>query len=148
MQDQMILHILFLGLGWESEKALLPQRPAPLYWEVHMNRALCNIPGCKNLVALNQILKGKRYYRKICMGHHRERQGLPRTNTAGVKKYKMIDNFAVCSRCGFVPEDKVQMDRHHKNGNHKDHRLENIEILCANCHRFVSKLMRQGIIVP
>ncbi len=30
------------------------------------------------------------------------------------------------------------MDVHHVNGNHSDNRLENLQTLCANCHRLVT----------
>jgi hypothetical protein len=47
----------------------------------------------------------------------------------------VIQDDSVCSRCGFIPEHRVQLDVNHKNGNRYDNRPENWEILCANCHR-------------
>lgn len=40
-----------------------------------------------------------------------------------------------CSYCGFEPLHIGQLDVDHINGNHNDHRLENLQILCSNCHR-------------
>ena len=37
-----------------------------------------------------------------------------------------------CERCGC--EDSMMLELHHKNRNHTDNRLENLEILCASCH--------------
>lgn len=40
-----------------------------------------------------------------------------------------------CERCGFLPEHVSQLDVDHKNGNHFDDSPENLQTLCANCHR-------------
>lgn len=40
-----------------------------------------------------------------------------------------------CERCGFIPERLCQLDVHHLNGDHSDNRPENLQTLCANCHR-------------
>ena len=37
-----------------------------------------------------------------------------------------------CERCGC--EDLMMLELHHKNRNHNDNRLENLEMLCASCH--------------
>jgi len=42
---------------------------------------------------------------------------------------------ATCERCGFVPEHPRQLDVHHRDGNHKNEAVENLQTLCANCHR-------------
>lgn len=44
-----------------------------------------------------------------------------------------------CERCGFIPEDPCQLDVDHKDGNHKNHDPNNLQTLCANCHRLKSK---------
>jgi 5-methylcytosine-specific restriction endonuclease McrA len=41
----------------------------------------------------------------------------------------------VCSRCGFVPEHPCQLDVDHINGDKTDNSVENLQTLCANCHR-------------
>lgn len=45
-----------------------------------------------------------------------------------------------CERCGFIPEDKCQLDVHHKDGNHENDTEENLQTLCANCHRYITHL--------
>lgn len=40
-----------------------------------------------------------------------------------------------CILCGFIPKHHCQMDWDHINGIHFDHREENLQLLCANCHR-------------
>lgn len=49
-----------------------------------------------------------------------------------------------CERCGFVPEDACQLDIDHVNGDHGDDRPENLQTLCANCHRLKTKRERAG----
>jgi hypothetical protein len=42
----------------------------------------------------------------------------------------------VCERCGINEWNgaPVSLELHHVNGDGKDHRLENLELLCPNCH--------------
>jgi 5-methylcytosine-specific restriction endonuclease McrA len=40
-----------------------------------------------------------------------------------------------CERCSFVAIDRVQLDIHHRDGDHSNDDPENLETLCANCHR-------------
>jgi 5-methylcytosine-specific restriction endonuclease McrA len=47
----------------------------------------------------------------------------------GVKENK-------CERCGNSEwmGEPIPLELHHINGNHYDNRLENLQILCSNCH--------------
>jgi 5-methylcytosine-specific restriction endonuclease McrA len=49
----------------------------------------------------------------------------------------------VCNRCGFIPEDTCQLDVDHIDGNHKNNSLNNLQTLCANCHRLKTKEDRE-----
>lgn len=40
-----------------------------------------------------------------------------------------------CERCGFVPVHPIQLDVHHRDFNHCNNTIENLETVCANCHR-------------
>jgi hypothetical protein len=40
-----------------------------------------------------------------------------------------------CERCGFVPEHRMQLDVDHIDGDRSNNSLENLQTLCANCHR-------------
>lgn len=40
-----------------------------------------------------------------------------------------------CERCKFKAVNKCQLDVHHKDRNHGNNDLNNLETLCANCHR-------------
>ena len=41
----------------------------------------------------------------------------------------------VCERCGFIPEHPCQLDVDHVDGNHQNNSIENLQTLCACCHR-------------
>ena len=47
---------------------------------------------------------------------------------------------STCSKCGFVPENICQLDVDHINGNKLDNSPENLQTLCANCHRLKTYL--------
>jgi len=51
------------------------------------------------------------------------------------RRYKKL----ICNRCGFVPEHRCQLDIHHVDGNHHNNDPNNLETLCANCHRLEHK---------
>jgi hypothetical protein len=48
-----------------------------------------------------------------------------------------------CERCAFLPEDICQLDIHHLDQNHENDDPSNLQTLCANCHRFITKLEKQ-----
>ena len=47
-----------------------------------------------------------------------------------------------CERCGFIPEDKVQLDVDHIDGDRSNNDITNLQTLCANCHRLKTKQNR------
>lgn len=40
-----------------------------------------------------------------------------------------------CESCGFIPEHPCQLDVDHIDGNHHNNDPNNLQTLCANCHR-------------
>lgn len=50
-----------------------------------------------------------------------------------------------CVRCGFIPEDTCQLDVDHIDGNHNNNSTDNLQTLCANCHRLKTKRNKDGI---
>lgn len=75
-----------------------------------------------------QAENGKGGYRNKCIGchkiHHQKRKGHYR------KQLK-----EACERCGFKPIHKCQLDVDHVDGNHNNNKWNNLQTLCANCHR-------------
>lgn len=53
----------------------------------------------------------------------------------------------VCSNCGLSEWQgrPVPLELHHKNGNSRDNRLENLEYLCLNCHAITSNFRGKNI---
>lgn len=79
--------------------------------------------GAKKSVPLNEILEGRR----------------PTYKTGTLRKrllaHGILDNS--CSECGIGPEwngKSLTLELDHINGINNDHRLENLRILCPNCH--------------
>ena len=62
----------------------------------------------------------------------------PRTNFEHTpyRRYKKDK----CEFCGFIPVQLCQLDVDHIDGNHKNNLVENLQTLCANCHRLKSFL--------
>lgn len=42
------------------------------------------------------------------------------------------EKYQTCQQCGL--DDKRVLHIHHKDGNHKNNKLENLKMYCANCH--------------
>ena len=55
------------------------------------------------------------------------------------RKYRRDVNLSTCAGCGFIPVDECQMDVDHINQDHADNTPENLQALCANCHRLKTK---------
>jgi hypothetical protein len=84
-------------------------------------RGMCIVDGCDNLQGhLNYNTSGQRTYRVLCSTCHKQGQRTKKT---------------YCEHCGFVALHKVQLDIDHIDGNKANHAKENIQTLCANCHR-------------
>jgi len=45
-----------------------------------------------------------------------------------------------CEQCGFIPEHISQLDVDHKDGDRWNNDPENLQTLCANCHRLKTHL--------
>jgi len=46
----------------------------------------------------------------------------------------------ICNTCGFIPKHFSQLDVDHIDGNHLNNNIENLQTLCANCHRLKTAL--------
>jgi hypothetical protein len=87
-----------------------------------MDRPLC---GCGNLCAYKGVDKwGNKVYRARCQKCRTEGQ-----------RHKSD----TCVRCGFWAEDPVQMDVDHIDNDPSNNEKQNLQTLCANCHRLKTK---------
>ena len=65
-----------------------------------------------------------------------------------VPKHHIIQRMVIykknkCEKCGFVPEDKCQLDIVYKDDNKKNKEKTNMKTLCANCNRLHQKKMKE-----
>lgn len=77
-----------------------------------------NIP---KKISLSDILNNKVVYKSHNL--------LDRLVKAGLKELR-------CEKCGITEwnNDIIKFHLHHKDGDHNNNRLENLEVLCPNCH--------------
>lgn len=52
------------------------------------------------------------------------------------ERYKRISGICKCERCGLTSwqGEHLSLEIHHINRNNSDNRLENLQLLCPNCH--------------
>lgn len=50
-------------------------------------------------------------------------------------KYKTYIKLNHCELCGFEAQHECQLDVDHIDGNHENMSPDNLQTLCANCHR-------------
>jgi len=74
--------------------------------------------------------KYKARYAPLCNTCERNRYGIISSNKI-YRKHKLD----TCFRCGFKPENKCQLDVDHIDKNHNNNDPDNLQTLCANCHR-------------
>ncbi len=93
---------------------------------------LCLDCGLQEKLVVTQ--KGKKYTYKWCR----------RCRKINYEKPYLKYRKSFCEFCGFIPLNMCQLDVDHINGNHKDNSKENLQTLCANCHRLKTYNQRYG----
>lgn len=102
------------------------------------SRPLCKVCS-KNLVKLKYTRKdGSKYYTEKCCSCTKLGRRSNYNHTYRRKAFVYYEK--VCMRCGFVPEHVCQLDVDHIDGDKKNNDLENLQILCSNCHRLKTRL--------
>ena len=103
--------------------------------------------NCGNVRIINKPRnKEKRGW--ICQKAKQQRNHRSAKKTGKTRFYKKSykkHSKPVCVMCGFIPKDPCQMDIDHIDGNHKNNNKDNLQALCANCHRLKSKINKEGI---
>lgn len=72
------------------------------------------------------------------------------TGTALWIKYYFIKTFGnKCMRCGWAERNlftnKIPLSLHHIDGNYKNNKVENLELLCPNCHALTDNFGSRNI---
>lgn len=91
-----------------------------------MNIEYVGNQGGKGIKTSNDYKTAKEYIQGTCVKSHILKQKLIRD---GIKENK-------CEICGVSIWQGIQLplELHHKNGNHFDNSIDNLQILCPNCH--------------
>lgn len=97
-----------------------------------------------------QTGKGNGTYRSMCSSCHIKKYATRieyqkvknKIKTAKKARPYLIFKKDVCECCGFKPTHLCQLDVDHIDGNHNNNALENLQTLCANCHRLKTFLNR------
>ena len=74
--------------------------------------------------------KGKQYISAVCKACARWSS----KKMGNAKNYR-IHKKEYCEACGFVAKHKSQLDVDHIDGNGSNNNIDNLQTLCANCHR-------------
>lgn len=65
-----------------------------------------------------------------------------------LRDYLMDKQKERCSKCGWGEQNPVSktvcLDLHHKDGDFKNNKLNNVELLCPNCHSLTDNYKRVG----
>jgi 5-methylcytosine-specific restriction endonuclease McrA len=83
---------------------------------------------------------------RLSRSYRRWRCGFQQNKNRTAKRRQEDKRQDKCVRCGFLPENKCQLDIHHKDNNHFNDKEENLQTLCANCHRMVTFLAMPEIV--
>lgn len=86
---------------------------------------------------------GKVYYKKECLGCSKERKFGKRHPIKKSKMYQrpwLAHRKSTCEACGFIPAWVGQLDVDHIDGDKLNNSVNNLQTLCANCHRLKSHL--------
>lgn len=116
--------------------------------ESSLIRGLCSKCRVKYQRSVGKNKAGKTRYASICSSCHEKLNPVNRKprphgpwNTTPYQAHKKDK----CGFCGFVPVNQCQLDVDHIDGNHKNNSVENLQTLCANCHRLKTFLHKEGI---
>ena len=63
------------------------------------------------------------------------------------RKYLIKERGEKCERCGLTRwlENKIPLELHHKDGNKKNNKKENLLLVCPNCHTFTDTYKGKNI---
>ena len=106
----------------------------------------------KPRIELKQSKTGNLYCSRSCSASNNNRlfkkwENHPHYKTGGGKsrnyKLKSVD-IPKCERCGF--DNVIALEVHHKDKNRDNNSLENLEILCCNCHTIHHRNKNENVV--
>jgi 5-methylcytosine-specific restriction endonuclease McrA len=106
-----------------------------------MKKIVCSHINCSNTF---EYRGNKKYCSRGCKQNAHGIRNRKERSLSFFKEYKDVPTGKIkyrrhkgsyCEKCGFIPEHKCQLDVDHIDGNHNNNNPENLQTLCANCHR-------------
>lgn len=111
----------------------------------------CEVPLCKTCERLpaekvGMSKTGRNWYRPNCVTCSQEKYNTkkPHQKSAWKRISKNLRIDSICSACGFEPEHPCQLDVDHIDGDNKNNTADNLQVLCANCHRLKTLKNKDG----
>lgn len=89
--------------------------------------AICEECGPVKIASKGKSSKGVQKW--ICNKRKLQKHKKRRINN----RKNLLHDF--CQKCGFIPEHICQLDIDHIDGDRENNNLDNLQTLCANCHR-------------
>lgn len=117
-----------------------------------MNK-VCEYYKCDNEF---KYRSNKKYCSRTCKQLAKDKRDIENKNKKGLKRMLYFESFLnkkrpyakqkknICEKCGFIPMHKCQLDVDHIDGNHNNNAKENLQTLCANCHRLKTFLNKDN----
>lgn len=109
----------------------ISKKPESIY--IQSICVVCNV----NKQCTRGLRNNKRIYRAACSTCHKKRY---KTG----KYIYTIHKKDSCKSCGFIPINECQLDVDHIDNNHNNNDPDNLQTLCANCHRLKTYLAKKG----
>lgn len=119
---------------------------------IKINCANCGKEIHKPKAELKQSKTGNLYCSRSCSAANNNRlfkkwENHPsyKNGKSQYRNYKLnsIEN-KICKRCGF--DNILALEVHHIDRNRKNNKLENLEILCCNCHRIEHRNKNENVV--
>ncbi|QJR01728.1 HNH endonuclease [Sphingobium yanoikuyae] len=103
---------------------------------------------CIDCLARPQSPKTKTTFRPRCRPCHERR--FPRKTRwvrppGFARRAYQRHRGSACEKCGFIAEHPCQLDVDHIDGDHGNDSPDNLQTLCANCHRLKSHKSRDYV---
>lgn len=105
-------------------------------------KPIISCPNCKE--AFEQSRIDKQYCSRVCKTKAKEKRPERKLILKAKKRPYIIYKKAVCELCGFIPVHTCQLDVDHIDGDHSNNSEENLQTLCANCHRLKTFLCKDN----
>lgn len=102
---------------------------------------------CLAKVSDSVKMHGKLYFNELCTGCMHEKNHGKRHPFVKHHKYSrpwIVHKKDICEKCKFKAQHSCQLDVDHIDGNKYNNSPDNLQTLCANCHRLKTMLNKDS----